>query len=457
MSAQPLKLLILGNIPQRLPAFTDLVGQLRGLMRIEATAIVSSPIPEPHHAALKAADITVRAFDGEVTEQQSQPRRLTRQRSAMLAARTKLLAVSALEKSLVPRRVAALGAQYERAVEILQDVKPQIVIAGGDRHLGMELPFLKAAGDLGIPRVIPAVVVASDALELLFTRRGRFLYTRHWLSKRLFDDLKQRHPSQVFESCLYYPPIVTEALSRFGALPKNPWQMGTGLVDLYCVGTELARQRALAAGADPERVKTIGDVAFDIVFRGSEMRSELRARLGSKYRLAPQDRWIVCAVPQLAEQGTLSWSEHWRDIDLLVSAMADTGSRVLLSLHPKMHRPDYVKYAKGRVHLLEERLSEVLPAADLYVSTLSSTTDWAILSGVPTIMVNFWNLPCENYEGFSSVKITTAPEQFRRLLNSHHAAGTDFFQDWRTLGREQIFDGRTMARYVDTLKAMLGR
>jgi len=73
-----------------------------------------------------------------------------------------------------------------------------------------------------------------------------------------------------------------------------------------------------------------------------------------------------------------------------VQAACGPDRNVLLSPHPKLAPSDCSDLVEAfPVVLLEERLKEVIPAADFYISNHSSTVRWSIMLQIPTLIVDF--------------------------------------------------------------------
>ena len=88
-----------------------------------------------------------------------------------------------------------------------------------------------------------------------------------------------------------------------------------------------------------------------------------------------------------------------------------------------------------------------MPIADLFIATYSSTVTWAVLCGINTIVVDFYNLNLSYYDSLNTVKIVKIREQFDPQIKNMLKEEQDFSQDWYKLARDVVFDGKTIERY----------
>lgn len=130
---------------------------------------------------------------------------------------------------------------------------------------------------------------------------------------------------------------------------------------------------------------------------------------------------------------------------------------ILISLHPKMEKLKY-KFLEEKYNsiIVEERLVNILPIADIFISTFSSTVLWSVLCGIKTIVIDFYNLEYKMYDFLTSIAKVNEKEKLYKVLELKLEEEVDFAQDWKELSREEVFDGLTIQRYAYLLKK-LGR
>jgi hypothetical protein len=355
-----------------------------------------------------------------------------------------------------------LGAELQRARRICARVDPVAILLSGDRNIFLEPALMRATqerGGLGL--VIPFAYSGRD--DVAYMRRNEALNRLDAPAQRgLKRWIARRYPRQVYDSpygeVLFFTPTVTLALARAGMLPPNPWAMGGGLSDRVAVSGEDDRAASVAVGVPESKIAVTGEPSHDELHQAWRERAVLRARLCQGYALDPSRPLAIVAVPQLAEHAIVGWEQHWRDIRFLVEAVASSGASVLLSLHPKSD-PEAYRFLESefQARLLAEPLRNVLAAGDVFVATFSSTVRWAVLLGVPTVVVDFWNFAYDIYDHFGGVvkvgeraalaplvaRLVQDPAARDELRNGHrHSAA-----------RVAPFDGRACRRVIDLIEA----
>jgi len=161
-------------------------------------------------------------------------------------------------------------------------------------------------------------------------------------------------------------------------------------------------------------------------------------------------------VPQAGEHALVDWERHMELTATLFRALGASGGNVLLSLHPRSRPETYAALAReSGCCLLEERLSGVLAVADIFVASYSSTVRWALLMGIPTIMIDLLGFGYEQFAGLPGSVVTRDATELRRVLQKLIADTGERDRMGReaaaqAAGRE-IFDGRVCARIIEAL------
>lgn len=329
------------------------------------------------------------------------------------------IAASRPIQRLVRRRTdRRLTAAMEQARPVMERVRPAALALSGDRHLGPELCFIALAKAAGIPRVILPIAF-SNAEGVSRLRRDAPVYAAGPGAAPLNREVAVRFPGQVREvegeRYLFYKAGEILALDALGMLPERPWCMGGGDSTAVAVdGPEVARALA-SCGVDEYRIETTGHPEFDALHAATaaDTLEERRAAAG----IAPGPPVLVCALPHLGEHGLLPWEEHDREVERLTGILAATGAEILLSLHPKADPARYAALEEhDRVHLARAPLREVLPMADVFVASFSSTVRWALMVGVPVVLIDFGWFGYEAYDHYGGLVKVTDPAELPAVL-----------------------------------------
>ncbi len=358
------------------------------------------------------------------------------------------------------RTIRTLRQHVQRVRTLFDQVQPAALLLAGDRHLGVEPAFLRVAGERGCFRlIVPFAYSSKEGVAGL--RKDQPIYDvaspPQWLLKQV---LRWCYPDQVYQSAygtlFCYPPVTILALAALGMLSTNPWVMGAGLSDMMAVFGEEDYHRALQDGVPASKLVITGQPALDTLYQTARATPHLISRVGATYHLEPQRPRIICSVPQLAEHDWFDWPRHWEEVRFLVGALVATGAHVLLSLHPKSDPAQY-RFLESEygAHLLREPLREVLPVADLFVATYSSTVRWAVLLGIPTVVVDFYDFHFDIYDHLGGVLVVNKKPLLVRVLRSV-LEDPPFYaylqrQQHQAAQRMAPFDGQACQRILDLI------
>ncbi len=342
---------------------------------------------------------------------------------------------------------------------LLAEVNPVSVVVPGDRHQGEGwVPaLLKACRDLQIPVVIPPISMAANIESLPVTRRNRKIFRAD-----KFPEIKRRYPRQYIyddvsrSNILFYPFFEIEALAENGMLPENPWVMGGGDSTYVLAEGEKTRDRYLDLGCAPGKIIVTGHPAHDHLFALHANRQKLKAVLNERYAFDERKKLIILALPQLAEHRIMDWKSHWNEIRFLCQTFSRQQANCLISLHPKMEFGKYQAIAaEYNIAISRSPLSEILPAADIFAATFSSTIQWAVLCQIPSVVFDFYGLNYSMYDFLTGTKIVNRKnalesELIKLLKNEsyyYHMAA----EQKRLSNCISPFDGRCMERIADVI------
>ena len=343
--------------------------------------------------------------------------------------------------------------------KILLETNPVSVVVTGDRHQadGWEPALLKACRELNIPIVIPPVSFTANIEGLPVTRRSRKIFHAD-----NFPKVKAKYPKQYIyddvskSNIFFYPPFLIDALAKSDMLPENPWVMGGGHSTFILADGEETKERYVKLGCTPGKIIITGHPVHDNLYSLYENRHSLRNSLNQEYGFDPDKKLIIIALPQLAEHGIKNWKTHWDEIRFLCDIFSRQQANCLISLHPKMKYDQY-KFieAEYNIPISKRSLSEILPAADIFAATFSSTVQWAVLCGIPSIVFDFYGLNYTMYDYLTGTKIINKKIELSGELENlikdekyyaHMAAEQQKFS-----GYISPFDGKCMERIVDVI------
>jgi len=337
-----------------------------------------------------------------------------------------------------------------RLRRVLAVEAPDAVVIFDDRRARPDLVLGRLAADCNALVIIVPFAVSSVESDI-FMRRGKnahalelapWKWLKRWIAHRWPDQICV---DEVDGPLLFFEPWDTLVLAACGILPNRPWVLGGSNPDIICGLGPDHRDYLTAGGVCPARVVVTGQPSLDRAAMSNEAVAELKSLLRARFALGGADPIVICAVPQHAEHGMMTWQQHWLATDELFAALAGSGMAVLLSLHPKSDRRNYAERAASyRLPIVDERMIEILPAADLLVATFSTTVRWAVGLGIPAFVVDSVGSKFQLYRDLAGVTV----------VNDHDALGREvdrFVHD--TAYRERIAraarDGAARVGHVD--------
>ncbi len=348
-----------------------------------------------------------------------------------------------------------LRSEYEVFRRALEKLQPAAVMVPGDREASPVPAFLKAASDLSIPIVnagfgspYPEGVALSRVGFPRFSLKWRhFPPVLNFVAGLLF-------PRQVYSApqgrMLFSPAWLTFAHANLGMLSDNPWVQGGGMSDYVLQHDARRRQGFIDLGVPARKLVDVGDPSLDLLYAVYRDRDALRAQLLKTYALPARSKLVIFSVPNDAEHGVCDMASHLERMREYFEVLGNSGANVLVSLHPKSRREDYQPLAdQGGVVLMNERLANALPAADLFVCGTSSTVFWARLCGIATINLDYWKVRDADFVGVAGVENVETPAEFEKALTRHialDAIDPAFQREATRLRDDNQFDGKSTHR-----------
>lgn len=296
---------------------------------------------------------------------------------------------------------------YHQAInQLFTTLQPHSVILPDDRSFcrGFLPMVLRCCSQLNLQSIIVPISYPGgiDSLIQMESRKSSELPAKHWILERFPEQC--RLSPYTNQQVPFYPIVETLLLNFFNALPKNPWTMGGGSSDWLLVEGEETRQRLIGEGTGNKKMIVTGHRSHDVLHSLRQKRNEIRSAL-------PLDSntdlpILVVALPQLGEHKILLWEQHWQEIRYLLETFKPWTGQVLISLHPKMKPTQYAFIESEYGYTISlDPLNQILPAADVFLATFSTTIQWAALCRIPAIVVDFYDFNYTDYDDYAGVDI----------------------------------------------------
>jgi len=348
-----------------------------------------------------------------------------------------------------------LERMYKKCKRLFLEYLPDVIITNGDRHFGIEQVILKVGRENNVKNIIPYLVYSGSETCTNF-RRGdslrEFLNNLPLIVRFIFKKYSNQLLNYNSRKYLFYSPSKTLALGKFCTLSKNPWQMGCGLSDIICVDNKNTYKRYLNNNVPEKKLKLIGDVVYSKLYSIYSKKEQIKKSIIKKYDLFLNKKIIIISLPQLAEHKFFNWEKHWIEINFLIKSLVKLNENIIISLHPKM---DFKKYSflekKYKCKIARENLSDILPIADLFIATYSSTIVWAVLCGINSIIVDFYGLNYHMYDYLETPRIIKIKSQLLSAAQELLSFKQNYFNDWKQLSRNIVFNNKTIRKYNDLI------
>ncbi|PIS12084.1 MAG: hypothetical protein COT73_00350 [Bdellovibrio sp. CG10_big_fil_rev_8_21_14_0_10_47_8] len=343
--------------------------------------------------------------------------------------------------------------RMKKVDKIFSQIHPSVVFSFGDRHLDIEAAVLMVAHAQDIPVICP--YCTYHGVEGLLKIRQLQGEPKRWWPFSVYRTIVGWYlPGQVRQGYFYQPPSITMAVHSLGGLSKNPWVFGNGLSDVVCVDNEFTEKRYLAEGVPSAKLRVVGDVSYDVIFEQFVRKEKLRQEIAQEYGLDAAKKTLIFALPQFAEQGVMGWDQHWQEIRLLTQQAVDSGFNVLISLHPRVNPQEYEFLERDfAVHVSRRPMKEILPVGDVFLAINSSTVFWAVLCGIPSVIIDAYGLSSVPFEHLKTVRLVNDPHRLSseiiRAVEEGLQHQENLKEDWKNLSREKVFDGKVTERYYD--------
>lgn len=310
-----------------------------------------------------------------------------------------------------------------QARHLITTLKPVCLLVADDRAPRPEMCFLHEAKAARIPSIVFPYATSSLECDIYARRPLHEGRPKREISIWLQEWLMRRFPGQKCprsgENLLFFNAWDTLALAAVGLAGTQPWILGAGDCSAVAVFGPEEKKAQIASGLPAEKVHVTGQASLDVLHVDPARRSELRTAVGQRYGIDPAKPWIICAVPQLAEHGLCPWDVHIANTRAMFTALSDRRAELLLSLHPKSKYETYQAQASAvGAHILTEPLIEVLPLAEMFVASYSSTVRWAATLGIPTLIADFTGIDYRAFGYLTALSIATTASDLEQKIHS---------------------------------------
>ncbi len=300
------------------------------------------------------------------------------------------------------------------------------VIIGSDRGIGEDLTLQLYAKTNRLPIILLSYAYSAEP-EALIKSRKKLIY---------------KAPNNKF-GFQFYKPHIESGLRKMELLSKNPYIHGAGVTDYIIVDTLYERERLKRLGHNGKNLFALGSLSLDKVYNENIESSESRD-------------YLLIALPQLYEHGLTDYETHIESIHELLSAAKGSKKSVLVSLHPKMSIARYRYLSRlYDCEISESPLEELMPKAENFISTYSSTVAWALINNLKPIIYDPIRLNYENFFPDIYMPIARNKDELISHIKSNRKL-SDEDRAWIKRNLSPI-DGRSFKRINKFLYKVVGQ
>jgi hypothetical protein len=213
---------------------------------------------------------------------------------------------------------------------------------------------------------------------------------------------------------------LAEAIARelTGTAMFNPWLVNTGHADVIAIESAAMKQTYLKFGFLDAKLKPIGHPLHDTLSVVALERLERRTALFAKYNLPANRPLAVVAMPPNQFSSRSCVYRNYADVISAFAHLPGVLARVnvVVSPHPNISAEGRELIRATGAALVETTVSELLPMADIYICSISSTIKWALGCGIPVIDFDCYGYGYPDYLDLPQVVSVSDETEFRSAL-----------------------------------------
>lgn len=206
---------------------------------------------------------------------------------------------------------------------------------------------------------------------------------------------------------------------------KRPWIVNSGFVSRILLPSEKEKDYYLQTEFNPATLEVIGSSIDDQLFSLLNDRAA-KSKILLEYGLDPVRPLLVCALPPSQYSDDLQdlvlkeyeFSAYSELISSWLSALANQASafNILLCLHPRTKIDELRQYSAYGIPVYSQAIETVLPCADLYVASISTTIRMALACGIPVINYDCYRYDYADFQSASAVEHVNTLPDFQQAL-----------------------------------------
>lgn len=329
------------------------------------------------------------------------------------------------EVLLTLRTTVALYRRLRRARGVVDRLQPTLIVVGQD-YAGSASALLIEAGHrrgvstmlvpfaLGTAREVAESLHGSSAYQVSASPLNRLLvWARpHWLHRYKGHRLVRLPGSQAL-------PV-----ELLGLAPPHPWIPNSGAADVLAVESQEMLDYYADMSFAPDQLALTGSMNDDVLHAALVRRDELRSTIEEELELEPGRPLLLCAWPPDQFGGRklddCDFSSYKRLCQFWAESLAEArdrfGYNVVVRLHPVLRRSDMDALQDLGIPMSRRPTADLIPLADVFVASVSSTIRWAISAGMPVVNFDVYRYGYTDFREDHGVLTSETSEDYLRDL-----------------------------------------
>lgn len=209
--------------------------------------------------------------------------------------------------------------------------------------------------------------------------------------------------------------------------PKDPWTIHSGNADIIAVEGEAVKQYGIRVGLPPNKFVVTGSISHDILFNGIKKIKQDREGFLSTFNIPPCKPILLSAIPpdMFPERHEFTEFNNYPDfLKFWVMAVCNQNTfTVVLNLHPSMKTSEFRYLEEFGCKVINTSILHVMPCCDLFVASISSTIQWSIALGIPTLNYDVYKYYYDDYDNVDGVVYVNNKLEFIKMLENFNDPG----------------------------------
>lgn len=389
-----------------------------------------------------------------------------------------------IESSPTRRPMGALKRlrlELAHAEDIIDAVKPKLILSGQDYALSVTSILSKIGEVKGIQTAIVPYCMPPTTREIIETfayfGHNRLVGIEEKLAKFLNPKWLNTRREQTFCRVNVLDGLASDYL---GLTPPEPWLPNSGRGIVFAPSQQ-GYDYYVRSGIPHEKLRLTGASWNDHFVRSASTVSKRKAKLLDRLISAQiefksrRNHGALSLERNVKEIIIVSWPPNqwprkavgcasYKDLcEQFISCMNNIQSsgiaNVAISLHPTITDAELIEGLQSSgLYILRSSLMDYVDCADIFVSTVSSTSFWALQCGIPTINFDGYLYGYTEFDEAGAITVRTAQEVYDasdKLIGDE----ANFLETKRRIAESapyfSVTDGQSSVRIVNELAALV--